>query len=784
MKAKILRSSAKLFGTAEALEWSRFMAYSPQFNIKTVEEQLQQSVIEARYIIRSYEPLALLKYGYEHFACSAVGKISESEWSMEENMSRRMIDYVQSVIVSSELEVNLKTVVDENEYKKLFELIKSIYMNSTLFYSIAQSQHNKKRTDYNFNFDEFKTMTIMEWINVCGKRHAYFEFIHLKEILQPHKNIIKELYDIELDKLIDELKKLKYSVEQGYLNQWKLLKQTHDKFNEIANELEDIENIEKVRQELQKHLDFDIDEPGTKIQSCDFFDLKKICELPEKLLDALSLEPNKDKTFFSGKFSGQPFKKLPIKIKPFLKYKNKYYCFETSHLFDNIYRNLEDIILQEKPSYRDSWNKKQGKICQSITFKLFENILPNASFYDSNFYRYKNEWSENDGIIIYDGNVIILEIKAGKFKTKSPLSDFNSYKDSIQRLLESPVEQADKIISILDENSEISLYEREDLDSNVKLKLKNNEIDNIFICSISLENFNTFANNIALLKKVDFNIPDKPAWSLSIDELRVYSDLFQNDITFTHFLKERMLATQSDIVDLNDELDHLGMYFAHNKYVQHIEELLKEHKFDKAFFGTYIDKIDEYYLSLNHYPDEAIKPAQEMPPVLKDILSIVNEKQDKWSSEAICRLLDFSGAGRNHIISLIEQVLNEQFISRHSKHLEVFGMSMFCKQDGIPFLTQQEMDDVIYPSMIIQQREERLSLILSFDKNNKIYDSKIVKYTMKLNKENLEKYNSQVELLKSRRFQKKLNTKKKIGRNDICPCGSGKKYKKCCLRKK
>ena len=24
---------------------------------------------------------------------------------------------------------------------------------------------------------------------------------------------------------------------------------------------------------------------------------------------------------------------------------------------------------------------------------------------------------------------------------------------------------------------------------------------------------------------------------------------------------------------------------------------------------------------------------------------------------------------------------------------------------------------------------------------------------------------------------------KKVGRNDPCPCGSGKKYKKCCLRK-
>ncbi|MGF1581869.1 MAG: SEC-C metal-binding domain-containing protein [Gemmataceae bacterium] len=27
------------------------------------------------------------------------------------------------------------------------------------------------------------------------------------------------------------------------------------------------------------------------------------------------------------------------------------------------------------------------------------------------------------------------------------------------------------------------------------------------------------------------------------------------------------------------------------------------------------------------------------------------------------------------------------------------------------------------------------------------------------------------------------NRKQKVGRNDPCPCGSGKKYKSCCLRR-
>jgi uncharacterized protein YecA (UPF0149 family) len=30
-------------------------------------------------------------------------------------------------------------------------------------------------------------------------------------------------------------------------------------------------------------------------------------------------------------------------------------------------------------------------------------------------------------------------------------------------------------------------------------------------------------------------------------------------------------------------------------------------------------------------------------------------------------------------------------------------------------------------------------------------------------------------------FQQIVNEGPKIGRNDPCPCGSGKKYKKCCL---
>jgi uncharacterized protein YecA (UPF0149 family) len=40
-----------------------------------------------------------------------------------------------------------------------------------------------------------------------------------------------------------------------------------------------------------------------------------------------------------------------------------------------------------------------------------------------------------------------------------------------------------------------------------------------------------------------------------------------------------------------------------------------------------------------------------------------------------------------------------------------------------------------------------------------------------------------IEELRAYRIQQALKVEKKIGRNELCPCGSGKKYKKCCLNK-
>jgi len=45
----------------------------------------------------------------------------------------------------------------------------------------------------------------------------------------------------------------------------------------------------------------------------------------------------------------------------------------------------------------------------------------------------------------------------------------------------------------------------------------------------------------------------------------------------------------------------------------------------------------------------------------------------------------------------------------------------------------------------------------------------------------LEALKRKADKLRLRRINAAKETRGKIGRNDQCPCGSGKKYKKCCI---
>ena len=99
-------------------------------------------------------------------------------------------------------------------------------------------------------------------------------------------------------------------------------------------------------------------------------------------------------------------------------------------------------------------------------------------------------------------------------------------------------------------------------------------------------------------------------------------------------------------------------------------------------------------------------------------------------------------------------------------------------------ISDKEKNDYVMSMLVWNDEMDRVMIEFCFDKDENIQWMKFERFmpsdVMDSERERL------FELGKARaqRLVKKhlASSKGKIGRNELCPCGSGKKYKKCCLR--
>lgn len=107
--------------------------------------------------------------------------------------------------------------------------------------------------------------------------------------------------------------------------------------------------------------------------------------------------------------------------------------------------------------------------------------------------------------------------------------------------------------------------------------------------------------------------------------------------------------------------------------------------------------------------------------------------------------------------------------------IEVFTMTGFL--DGINESLKEENP--------IEEMEEDTVVSLAFDKE-KLYKNMVAAKADWLYElpqwDSILSEEKRKELYKEQKESGTIRKEKKIGRNDPCPCGSGKKYKKCCGR--
>lgn len=476
-------------------------------------------------------------------------------------------------------------------------------------------------------------------------------------------------------------------------------------------------------------LEFAIKETGVREKSEGAFDrafdlalcdVGKITNLPPSMLDELSWGIGEDTDFWTaGMYAGWPLRVTPLRKRPFIKLDNRYYCFDLLNFFDNIYRKIESLVLEKMPESREEWNVIRKDTSEKLSLGYLTSMLPNATVYSPAYYGKLGSRAETDGLIIYDDILLIVEVKSGALDTGSPLLDFDNHQKKLVELIENPATQAKNFREYLTANKEIEIYDGNRRNSSVLSKLKAESFHKIFQCTISVDNLTHLTSRARKLSPLGIRVHTSANWSISLDDLRVYADIFESPLQFLHFLEQRELAENSKLVELNDELDHLGLYLKMNNYSRYADELMIDKNPSKIIWDTFTQELDDYYNKL--FAEENIvhaKPNQEMPEKIREIIYLL-EKQEKSGRVRVASfLLDGADDYRRTIENAILRALQRQTEVKRLNPFFIEGeinIACFCIHQGVKLPNKEWRKDYVKNRLLMSGHDDALMLILQFD---------------------------------------------------------------------
>ncbi len=749
-------------------------------NYEEIKSNINNKIQTIRDEISNCDPLRIMNFAASMSFTSMVNHLSECQYTPEQNFAIRAVEYIQSILVSSKNNYKIDSNNEQDNSEKYFQILNFIielYIDISGFYEYWIAHIKKKEVSLNDDIVQYIVQSQMASL-IRGDRYQIYEIEHLEKLLSPHNDVIIELFHLTANELITGLEKLQYSLSSAKADALNNLQGIFTNFKEKIeiNESGDVTDLKN-------------NDDKDRFQSCidelfgnTLYDVKQVTGWSDRIIDSLSYKINEYDKFFSGEYSGWPIIDLPIQKKPFIKINEISYCFDYYNLFDNIYRVMQKTIKELKPIYVNDWSHIQQRSSEQMVEELFKKLLPNSITFRDNYYpknKSLKQCDENDVIVVYDDILLIIEVKAGSFTYTPAITDYKSHINSFKALIEKADYQCERTINYIKNNEEAAIY---DNNKNLKVVLEQKDFREIYSFCVTVDNFNEFA---AKAEKLSFISIQSGTIAISIDDLRVYSDYFNSPLYFLHYLKQRKLATKIKNLNLYDELDHLGLYIKHNLYS------ITMNDFDDESFvhlHGYREEIDNYFMSL--YSDEISfpKPEQEIPYRIKEIIEYLEKNNIKNKTYLSSFLLDFDLDAKEEMVHYIDYIINRQKQINKMIPIITFGELRYClfvNQPGVPDLGEKYKCDYVDASILYKELNDYVLLNLYYSNDKKL--EKVVfsvRSLQNITNNRYDELNILGEKYAHSRMEsfKKKTGKKKIGRNDLCLCGSGKKYKKCCGR--
>jgi hypothetical protein len=704
---------------------------SEQWGLQEICRKLDDIALKLAKEITKYEPFDLLHRSFWMNAYNNIKGLNKNVSDHDRYNSSQTLEFIQNYLVSLKPASRKLSRLDEKGWNKIEKLVSDFNIYSIPFFILNSKNLQESSEKYNIKNDELRTLDLMHWWSIRGNSFHVHHITQVKELLLPQKDVFESVFDYKVENFLGDLEKIQYSLTFGFGDAMNESISLFNKTIEFARGLP-----EAVKNPTEDHMEVAIEQSGVKDEvknaldrafGLAICDIGKITNMPSSIMDALSWGLGEEKEFWSeGMYAGWPLRVTPLRKRPFIKLDNRYYCFDLLNLFDNIYRRIENIIFEKKAGSREKWNKVRKETSEQISLRYLSSMLPHSKVFSPVYYDKLSARKETDGIIIYDDILIIVEVKSGALNTGSPFLDFDNHQKKLIELIENPATQAKRFREFLITNKEIEIFDGNHRNSLVLSKLRAESFRKIYQCTVSVDNLTHLTARARKLVSLGIQVHTSANWSVSLDDLRVYAELFESPLQFLHFLEQRQLAEESEFVELNDELDHLGLYLQKNNYSRHANELMEGKNPSRIYWDSFTEEIDNYFNKL--FTEKGIaraKPNQEMPEKIREIIALLEKQQKPGRARVACFLLDGGDGYRKTLEDGILRTLQRQTEIKRLNPFFIGGemcVSCFCLNQNLKLPNKDWREDYIKYRLLNSGHSEALVLILQFNKNGVIID--------------------------------------------------------------
>lgn len=737
-------------------------------------KSISQKVLAVKEKVLQCAPYSLLMHLRSMAAMMQINIFSEMEYSTHANAILRAQEYVQSIYISAEPQ-GTPSMSDEDEaalHDQIVVDFEELYKEIQFFYYYWAAHTQKAMGIHNDRLREIVEAQYMYWVR--GNRYQIFELEPLKSLLPPHDDVLRGLFGVSATEIISGLEKLRYSLSQGYADAFMDLGNEYELFRKAVDAGEGPEKVLKDAEKCTTQI-------IGKVFGSDLINVKAVTAWDDRFIELLSSEINAYPAFWDGsEFAGWPIVELPVIRKPFIKINGTAYAFLYYALFDNIYRNIQKGILRRNPAYIDQWKEHQTHASEEMVKDIFLKLLTGAEAHIGNYYPVKSskkQMNENDIIIVYQNYLFIIEVKAGSFPSTPPITDFTAHIDAYHKLAEVADSQCNRTLEYIMSHPLAQFYDHE---KKATFQLPQFDFfDDVFTFSVTVDNFNAFAAKAEKLSAISIK---GETIVISYDDLLVYSGYFDSPIYFLHYLKQRKAAMRVPQYQMNDESDHLGLYIDRNLYAMNPSQY---NDIQTVFCQGFRQKIDEYFNWLYVEPSKAQKPTQNIPKDISDIVKYLHQNLSPEKIRFAHYLLDLASDAKDDFAEQIRYGLRRQKELNYAVPIMAFGDVKYCAFITLPGVTPytiQEQLDYVYAAASRNEAIPVMWILLEYDIKSKLVAAQGKKcFFSDLEGEDIERIKNMGREKAKDWVELYRRSHKKLGRNDDCPCGSGKKYKFCCI---